>query len=260
LLLFPSYIEPQHLNAIIYNESNLFLLSQWSIIHGMSKVSFTDLTAEIAVSARRKDVIAKLREAEGPMSVAQLAKETGLHINTARFHLDGLVADGLARRKIEDSGTRGRPRVLYISQNPDGPRSFGLLATLLTAIVASLDDAGEATLVIGRSWGRNLVKEIAPGPPGDLEENLVSFSALLDAIGFEPEIVRSSTSNVEVRLHHCPFREVAELHAEVVCTLHLGLMQGALSQLRAPVEALPLKPFVKPNLCTATLRLLPAIP
>jgi predicted ArsR family transcriptional regulator len=252
--------KPERLSAAICNESNLFLLRQWSIIHGMSKVSFTDLSPEIAVSASRKDVIEKLRSAHGPLSVAQLAKRTGLHINTARFHLDGLVCDGLARRKVEQSGTRGRPRILYISRDSVGPRSFGLLAQLLTTLVTSLDGASEAILAIGRSWGGNLINEISPEPPVDLDEALVRFSALLEAIGFAPEIVKTSPRKVEVRLHHCPFREVAELNAEVICKLHLGLMQGALSQLHAPVEALPLHPFVRQNLCTSTLRLLPAIP
>jgi predicted ArsR family transcriptional regulator len=259
-VIFASYGKPERRGASICNESNLFLLRRWSIIHGMSQVSFTDLTAEIAVSASRKDVIEKLRSAEGPLSVAQLAKRTGLHINTARFHLDGLVCDGLATRKVEARGTRGRPRILYISRDGQGPRSFGLLAQLLTALVASLDGASQATLAIGRAWGGNLVNEMSPEPPVDLDEALVRFSALLEAIGFEPEIVKPSPKKVEVRLHHCPFREVAELHAEVICNLHLGLMQGALSQLHAKVEALPLSPFVTPNLCTATLRLLPAIP
>jgi predicted ArsR family transcriptional regulator len=236
----------------------LFLFEQRTIIQDMNKVNFTDLSAEIAVGASRTDVTAKLREAEGPISVAQVASRTGLHINTARFHLDGLVSDGVATRTVEDRGTRGRPRVLYTSRDAGGPRSFGLLAQMLTALVASLDGANGAALGVGRTWGRNLVDRVATAPSPDLDESLARFSTLLDAIGFQPEIARSPDGKVEVRLHHCPFREVAERHADVVCALHLGLMQGALSQLHAPVEVLPLKPFVTPNLCTAPLRLLPA--
>ncbi len=40
----------------------------------------------------------------------------------------------------------------------------------------------------------------------------------------------------------------------MVCEIHLGLMQGALGELRAPVEAVSLEPFVSPNLCVARLR------
>ncbi len=226
----------------------------------MSRVSFTDLTADIAVTTRRRHVIEKLREAQEPMSVAELARAAGLHINTTRFHLDALVSEGLASRKVEEAGTRGRPRVLYTYQDAPGPRSFGLLASMLTAILAARADTHEATLKIGRSWGRDLIDKMAPAPGSNLKAQLVSFRALLDAIGFASEIAPVSDKDLlQLELHHCPFREVAEPHTEIICTLHLGLMQGALSQLGARAEALPLKPFVKPNLCTATLRLLPAI-
>lgn len=56
-----------------------------------------------------------------------------------------------------------------------------------------------------------------------------------------------------VLLRHCPFREVAEHHREVVCALHLGLMQGVLAELRAPLDAERLDPFVEPGVCIARL-------
>jgi predicted ArsR family transcriptional regulator len=54
-------------------------------------------------------------------------------------------------------------------------------------------------------------------------------------------------------LRQCPFREVAQQHQDVVCALHLGLMQGALAQMRAPVTADRLEPFAEPGLCVAHL-------
>jgi len=39
-----------------------------------------------------------------------------------------------------------------------------------------------------------------------------------------------------------------------VCPLHLGLIQGVLETLDAPVEASALEPFVRPDLCLAHLR------
>jgi predicted ArsR family transcriptional regulator len=87
----------------------------------------------------------------------------------------------------------------------------------------------------------------------DAHQAIDRLNTVLAAIGFEPE-VQKSTKGAEVRLHHCPFREVAEKHTDVVCAIHLGLMQGALSELKAPVEATSLEPFVQPNLCVARLR------
>jgi predicted ArsR family transcriptional regulator len=55
------------------------------------------------------------------------------------------------------------------------------------------------------------------------------------------------------RRHRCPFREVAERHQDVVCALHLGLMQGVLDQIRVPVTADRLQPFAEPSVCVAEL-------
>jgi predicted ArsR family transcriptional regulator len=58
----------------------------------------------------------------------------------------------------------------------------------------------------------------------------------------------------EIHLNHCPFREVAQKHRDVVCAIHLGLMQGALSELHTPLEATSLEPFVSPHLCIARVQ------
>jgi predicted ArsR family transcriptional regulator len=70
-------------------------------------------------------------------------------------------------------------------------------------------------------------------------------------IGFAPETRAGHTR--QIRLHHCPFREVAVDHRDVVCAIHLGLMQGLLAELDAPVDAERLEPFVEPTLCIAHL-------
>jgi predicted ArsR family transcriptional regulator len=211
-------------------------------MQNVNEVSLTDLTAEVAVGARRAEVIAKLQAAQEPLTVAQMAKRTGLHVNTARFHLDGLVGDGLATRTVEERATPGRPRILYtIRLGGLGPRSFGLLAEMLTGLITSLAGAPRAAIDVGP------------------DSALANFKKLLDAVGFQSEIVTSNVGSVEVQLHHCPFREVAERHTDIVCALHLGLMQGALSELGASLKAESLNPFVTPNLCTAPLRLLPPV-
>jgi len=134
-----------------------------------------------------------------------------------------------------------------------GPRSFGLLAEMLTGLVASLDDSGQSAVEAGKSWGRHLIKRAAPSERVAAEDATDRLTTMLDAIGFKQE-TRVTSKGIEIRLHHCPFREVAEKHAHIVCGLHLGLMQGALGELRAPLEATSLEPFVTPQLCLAHLR------
>lgn len=218
--------------------------------------TLTDRAADVAVSGRRAEVLTRLREADGPLSVTDVAGLTGLHVNTARFHLDGLVSDGLAERSAEDRDVPGRPRMLYAARGETpGPRSYALLAEMLTGLVASLADAGPSAKEAGRAWGRHLVERAAPSQRVDADEATIRLNRVLDAIGFQPEVRQVKKSrDVEIRLHHCPFREVAERHTDVVCEIHLGLMQGALGELQAPIEATSLEPFVSPNLCIARLR------
>ena len=75
---------------------------------------------------------------------------------------------------------------------------------------------------------------------------------LLAELGFEPEPPDGRRAR-EIRLRHCPFQNLAEQHGEVICSVHLGLMQGALSAMRAPVTVDRLDPFVEPDLCVAHL-------
>jgi predicted ArsR family transcriptional regulator len=207
-----------------------------------------------ATERRRDDVLARLREAGRPLSAAEVARLAGLHPNTARFHLAALLTDGLVERATEARVTPGRPRVLYAVRggSAPGPRSYRLLAEMLTGLVGSLGATGSA-VEAGRGWGRRLVtdREAAEVPA---EEAVARMNRLLDAIGFRPTLHGDPAGEgAEVRLHHCPFREVAEGSPDVVCALHLGLMQGALAGLQAAVTASSLEPFVRPDLCVARL-------
>ena len=219
----------------------------------MTSATLADPPPQFPAGSRRVAVLSLLRQTDQPLSVAEVAETMDLHVNTARFHLDGLVDDGLADRTTEPRETPGRPRILYSSAGPaPGPRSYELLAEMLTGFVSSLEDAGPATVELGKAWGRHLVERAAPSEHVDAEEALVRLNRLLDAVGFQSE-VRATEEGAELRLRHCPFREVAQKHTDIVCAIHLGLMQGALDELGAPVATTSLEPFVTPHVCVARL-------
>jgi predicted ArsR family transcriptional regulator len=216
--------------------------------------TLVDAPAPVVAGGRREEVLGLLRASDRPLSAAEVAESTGLHLNTARFHLDALVEDRLADRTSEPREVPGRPRILYSADGPvPGPRSYGLLAEMLTGLVASLKDAGPAAAHAGRAWGGHLVERSAPSERISAGEAVTRLNRVLDAVGFAPE-ARTTKQGTEVLLHHCPFREVAEKHTDVVCAIHLGLMQGALEELDAPIDATSLEPFVTPQLCVARLQ------
>lgn len=196
-----------------------------------------------------------LRATGQPLGVQDVAQHTGLHLNTARFHLDGLVEAGLVVRRTEGGGRPGRPRIVYRpapSGTPTGVRSYRLLAEILTGLASRAANPAGPAMEAGRDWGHYLADRPAPFRRIQAREAIDKLTGILDDVGFGPEAVPDE-QHPQILLRHCPFREIAEHSQQVVCAIHLGLMQGALAEMRAPVTAERLEPFVEPNLCRAQL-------
>jgi predicted ArsR family transcriptional regulator len=204
----------------------------------------------------RARVLELLRAAGSPLGVQEIADRTGLHPNTARFHLDGLVEAGLATREPQPRATPGRPSMTYQAADDGGPgggRRYRLLAEMLTSLIAgTMPDPGKAAVEAGREWGAYLTEQPPPYQRPGAGEAIEKLAAIMEELGFAPQAVADG-SQYRLCLHQCPFREVAQRHQDVVCSLHLGLMQGALAQMRAPVTADRLEPFAEPSLCIAHL-------
>jgi len=206
----------------------------------------------------RADVLDLLRAADGPLGVREIAQRTGLHPNTARFHLEALTDAGLAVRETEDRETPGRPRIGYrpaAAGGAAGRRRYRLLAEMLTGLIAgTMPQPGSAAEDTGREWGAYLTEQPPPYQKLTAQQAIAKLTATMDELGFAPQPEPGDgDGNYRLYLRHCPFREVAEHHQDVICALHLGLMRGALDRMRAPVTATRLDPFVEPSLCIATL-------
>ena len=204
----------------------------------------------------RADVLDMLRAADGSLGVREVAQRMGLHPNTARFHLEALVEAGLAVRETEDRETPGRPRIGYraAADGPAGRRRYRLLAEMLTSLIAgTMPEPGSAAEEAGREWGAYLTEQPPPYQRLTAEEALAKLTAIMEGLGFAPQAEADGDGKYRLCLRQCPFREVAEHHQDVICSLHLGLMRGALARMRAPVTADRLDPFVEPSLCVARL-------
>lgn len=209
-----------------------------------------------ALGESRTRVLGVLQEAGAPMGVGEVAARVGLHSNTTRFHLDALVENGLVDRATEDREQPGRPRVLYAVRPGAarvGRRSYRLLAEILTSyIAAEVAQPARAALRAGQAWGRFLADRPRPFRRVDAGTATKELVDALAGIGFVSEADTAGRQR-RVLLRHCPFRETAEEHREVVCSVHLGLMRGLLAAIDAPIEAERLDPFVEPTLCVAHL-------
>lgn len=209
-----------------------------------------------------------LRSSGEELDASEVAAGVGRHVTTTRQHLDVLVQGGVVSRRVERRTVRGRPRVLYSATSRREPDDGdGLMAMVLATQLSRGDDPAGQAEEAGRRWGRALMERDgaavagSPTSSGDADKREAAdvgtaterIVALFDEIGFEPQAHASRTGTV-IDLNRCPFEHLAQAHPEIACSVHLGLMRGALETLGAPVRAHRLEPFVTPTLCRAHLR------
>lgn len=175
-----------------------------------------------SVFGPRGDVLAHLRQCAEPQSVDRIAQELGLRPNTARYHLDLLVRDGLAVRQAERPSRRGRPRMLYAAASPDpdaAAQSYRSLAdALMHQLVALPIDANGAAEEAGYAWGSALAAH-RPGRAG-----LVRVVEALGEVGHDMTLIGAPA--IAIELQPCPFDDLLATAGDAVCRLHLGLMRG----------------------------------
>lgn len=204
---------------------------------------------------RRREVLRVLRASADPMSIVAIADMLGVHPNTVRFHLDSLVGDGQVEQVEPGRKGPGRPPLMFAAvrqMDRGGTRHYRLLAEILTAAFAAERDPRAKALAAGRAWGRKL--EPLPTDATNAEDAIDHLVDVLDDLGFAPER-RAAGGQPQVGLRHCPFLEVAENRTNVICPVHLGIMQGAMESWGAPVAVERLDEFVEPDLCLAHLKL-----
>lgn len=207
------------------------------------------------VEPRRAALLAELRTAEDGLSASELAVRLGIHPNTVRWHLGHLADAGHVRSRPMHRGAPGRPRVVFEAAGglPEERQSFRFLADVLAGALAATADGSAAAEEAGRSWGRYLVERPQPGRALDGEEAAGRLVRLLADHGFLPE-----QRDGAIVMRRCPFGELAEGHGGVICTVHLGILRGALEELGAGLRVTALDAFPEPGVCLA--RLAPARP
>lgn len=208
-----------------------------------------------AAHSRRDQVLTMLRESPVPLDIGALAERLGAHPNTVRFHLDALTAAGRVERVVADITGPGRPPHLYRARREmdrNGPSNYRLLARIMTSqLAATQAQPTAAAIALGRRWGPTLV-ERAPRRATSRTAALTRLTAVLGELGFKPQPIDGRRAK-QVRLRHCPFLDIIGENADVICGLHLGLMQGALAAMGAPVTVDRLERFVEPDLCVGHL-------
>lgn len=199
----------------------------------------------------RRGILELITASADPVDAALVAARFGMHITTARFHLEQLERAGLARREPITRVGRGRPRLAFraVADSDDDRPVRELVDVLADALSHDADGGAARAEQAGERWSRSC--EVAPAE--DADGRVAALAAVFDRFGFEPE-VREGEGESVLALHGCPFRDAAVARPGVVCSAHRGLLAGVLGRLGADAGDAGLQPFVEPELCVVHLR------
>ncbi len=179
----------------------------------------------------------------------EAAAAVGLERGTATHHLERLASDGLLqveyRRLTGRQGPgAGRPAKLYRRADRQfdvslPPRDYELAGRILAKAVdearvsgvdvdTSLQNTCERE---GRGVAARILASLRRGA-GSRAKQTALLNALAD-LGYEPAVVDGGT----VVLRNCPFHQLAQDHTELVCGMNLCLLDAAVTELDAGLEA-----------------------
>ena len=217
--------------------------------------------AALASEPRRR--VLGLLTAAGPLDAVTVAAGIGLHVTTARFHLEQLEAAGLVERRVARAGQRGRPHVLFSPVAAPLPVEGAQqqLTQALASVIGEDADGGRARSVrAGERWsaqysaaadaGAQAGATGIPAAEAAVADIVPPLLRVLTEIGFEPQLRPGENT---IALPACPFRAEARENPDVVCSVHLGLIKGLVRERGHDASGIRLLPFVQPHLCLVEL-------
>lgn len=174
----------------------------------------------------RYAIYLELARSSRPLATSEIADTLDLHPNTVRPHLERMRDVGLLELHVDARGAVGRPQHRF-SLAPDAPGLgleppvFPLLARLLAAVAEEAGVEPEDCADVGRTQGASAATRTASA------SCVAALAADLEAMGFDPAVgVDDESGEAVIAFTHCPFRELAEAHPELVCHLHRGMVEG----------------------------------
>lgn len=194
-------------------------------------------TGYSAISSYSRVEILHLVQERPQRTVAEIVDATGLHANTVREHLQRLTDDGYIISATEHRQTRGRPRVLYSAADGDGASS-----------------AVQRRKVRAAAERGDLMRRILPGPAPELgTDALHQVDALVEDLidaGFDPLVDEKALT---VDLTPCAQATAQAGHRDVLCSVHLSLMQSVLNEAGGPLSVDGMRSSCDPRQCVVQL-------
>lgn len=168
----------------------------------------------------------------------ELAEEAGLHLNTAREHLQLLENEGFIVSRTVATGKRGRPPVVF------DPVKHANVNTNADRRAAHAQDMGDLLRRISDTPEESASLTI------EAEHQVDTIYTHLDDAGFEPEV---EADGVTLSMRPCKYHLLIDEYGSVVCSVHAMLIQDQLDQVEGPLRLESMAPFVEPHRCQIVL-------
>ena len=155
----------------------------------------------------------------GAASLTEIADAVGVHVNTARPHVQALEADGVLHSRQRQARGPGRRVIEYFLAEPLSTTDADVMAMtelLAAALARAQVDEGQLRR-IGADWGRYL-----SGRPG--QNAAERLPEVLARFGY-----RVQADDEAVRLERCPCPLISPDAPLNICVLIEGVVEGTLA-------------------------------
>lgn len=192
-----------------------------------------ELTVVLADDTRYRIYRSIAERPHAVVTVADIARQFGLHPNVARMHLGKLERAGLLTTGLRKAKGGGRPARLYslsdrVATFAVPPRRYELLSALaLTALAhkGSADEVLDVCRDAGRSEGRRFLADDKAAAGAGKQSVVENVRRVAEQQGLLPEVAWTD-GQLEVHLRNCVFREVSAAHPDLVCSMHRAYFEG----------------------------------
>lgn len=227
------------------------------------------MRALTGLSAAQHTLLREIARHPHPVTIAELAGRMGLHQNSVRESMSGLLDAGLVTRERQPAAGRGRPSWGYQSVAPTQAAALSqVFADVCTAtaehLAANADDPAAAARDIGARWGRRTVDDLLEASDRvtdstwdeatNIDVHAGRIRLFLSSLGYQP---LTDDEPTRIRLYQCPLRAEGQALSPLVCQMHRGMLDEVLSTLSNGRVGVVLTPFAGPSYCAVELRVDP---
>lgn len=229
-------------------------------------------TESYRLSPKQREVLGVLQTFPEGARAIEVAKTLDMHVNTARGHLEELVAQDAVRVITAPAKGRGRPSLIFQTRVPDNRAVAEEYITLIELMASMLGDPDSDALkdpqalakakALGAQWAT--IMGAQSGDARQLNEALSPLMNRLRAMGFDPTTTDQNAGettpapaadgapeDVSIFLNSCPFIVGDDRPSSFICAVHGGFIEESLQN--AGKISLELKPFSSPGTCEVQL-------